>query len=225
MKKIFLMIILGMLLIATTLAINTLGTFKQEDSIRIAQVCSDASFITISSITYPNSSIAFANTNMTFAGSGEFYIDFNNTQQLGRYDVRGISDGCENTFATYFEVTPNGLNLTTSSVIANGFVLILFFGLAIFFLLYAKNTEVDGVKLFFNIISYIMIIVAVGGAYILLQTTQSGLLGLSKGMIFVIATVFIVIMFYIFINLTRTSLALMRAKKGFGSELDNPPTF
>jgi len=48
---------------------------------------------------------------MTSAGSGEFYYDFNLTQPKGRYDVRGVSDGCEETFATYFEVTHLGKEL------------------------------------------------------------------------------------------------------------------
>ncbi len=101
-------LVLGIFLLTPVMALEGLGEFEQGEDIRIAQVCNDATYITISSITYPNSTTAVNGTNMTSAGSGEFYYDFNLTEELGRYDVRGISNGCEKTFATYFEVTSFG---------------------------------------------------------------------------------------------------------------------
>jgi hypothetical protein len=89
-------------------ALDSLGTFKQGDNIRIVQVCSDASYVNISSISLPNSINATGTIAMTNLNNGEFYYDFNQTQLLGRYDVRGVSDGCDKTFATYFDVTPTG---------------------------------------------------------------------------------------------------------------------
>jgi len=109
-NKILISFIFGIILFSMTsvLALESQGTFKQYEEVRIAQVCDTATYITISSITYPNSTVAMNNTNMTSAGSGEFYYLFNLTDKLGKYDVRGISDGCEKTFATYFELTPFG---------------------------------------------------------------------------------------------------------------------
>ena len=107
-NKLLMFLVLGIFLLTPVMALEGLGEFEQGEDIRIAQVCNDATYITISSITYPNSTTAVNGTNMTSAGSGEFYYDFNLTEELGRYDVRGISDGCEKTFATYFEVTPFG---------------------------------------------------------------------------------------------------------------------
>jgi len=107
-SKIIMAILIGVFLICSVSALDDLGRFKRGESVRITQVCEDATYINISSITYPDSTIAIANINMTSAGSGEFYYDFNATSYNGRYDVRGISDGCEKTFATYFDITQNG---------------------------------------------------------------------------------------------------------------------
>lgn len=109
-NRILVTLIFGVFLFSMTsvLALDSQGTFPQYEEVRIAQVCDDATYITISSITYPNSTVAISGVNMTSAGSGEYYYSFNLTDDYGRYDVRGISDGCENTFATYFEITPFG---------------------------------------------------------------------------------------------------------------------
>jgi hypothetical protein len=99
------------LMLFTTLAsaqLEQYGTFKQNDEVRLSQVCSDATYINISGISYPNGTLSLSNIEMTPSGSGEFYYNFNLTEPLGRYDVRGVSDGCEKTFATYFEVTATG---------------------------------------------------------------------------------------------------------------------
>lgn len=107
-NKIFLIMLLGLFLIGNVFALTDLGTYKQGQAINITQICNEATYITLSSVSYPNSSIAIGQINMTSLGNGEFYYQFTNTSTIGRYDVRGVSDGCENTFATYFEVTPTG---------------------------------------------------------------------------------------------------------------------
>jgi hypothetical protein len=107
MKKLISLFILGIFLFSFTSALDNLGTFKQNSDVRVSQICFDATYVIIA-ISTPDSVIAIANQNMTNNGAGEFSYSFNNTSQLGRYDVRGISDGCEKTFATYFEVTPSG---------------------------------------------------------------------------------------------------------------------
>jgi len=110
MKKIFLTLILSIFLIGMVSAsLESLGTFKQNENVRITQVCSDSTKMNISSIAYPNSSVAISQVEMSSAGSGEFYYNFSDTLMIGRYDVRGISDGtCAGTFATTFTITPSG---------------------------------------------------------------------------------------------------------------------
>jgi len=115
-KKLLTILCLGMFLISFASALDSLGTFKKAEQVRITQVCSDATYINISSISYPNSSTAVLNIEMTSSGSGEYYYNFTSTEVLGRYDVRGVSDGCEKTFATYFDVTYNGQTISGSKV-------------------------------------------------------------------------------------------------------------
>jgi len=127
-NKILMVIMFGAILFSMTsvLALDSQGTFKQTEEVRITQVCSDATYITISSITYPNSTVATSAINMTSVGSGEFYYPFNLTNEFGRYDVRGISDGCEKTFATYFEITPFGNLWVLIFLVILAFVFIVF---------------------------------------------------------------------------------------------------
>lgn len=128
----------------------SLGEFAQNEEIRIAQTCSDATYINISSISYPNSSTAVSNIEMTSSGSGEFYYLFNLTDKLGRYDVRGVSDGCEKTFATYFTITPSGRVVSDSKMTAN-IVLFVFF-LIIILTFYFLNRRIDYEKWYDSII-------------------------------------------------------------------------
>jgi len=127
-KKYLIFFITILLIGLATAQLETFGTFKQNQAIRISQVCSDATYINISSVSYPNSSVAVSGIEMTSAGNGEVYYDFNSATALGRYDVRGISDGCENTFAFYFDVTPSGFYWTTGFYIL---ILILSVGIII----------------------------------------------------------------------------------------------
>jgi len=106
-NKLMFALLIGLFLIGNVFALDSLGTFKQNDVVRITQVCDNAVWIS-ASVSFPNSTVAIAPVNMTSIGGGEFYLLWNNTDTLGRYDVRGISNGCEKNFAVYFEVTPTG---------------------------------------------------------------------------------------------------------------------
>lgn len=135
MRKLLLTFLLVFMITSVVAVTQTdLGYFKQSEPVTISQVCYDATYINISSISYPNSSQAVTNIEMTSSGSGEFYYDFNKTEQVGRYDVKGISDGCTNTFATYFEITVNGKEPADGIVVVM-FVLI-FIGFIAFGLIY-----------------------------------------------------------------------------------------
>jgi len=107
-KKILLTIFTCILTFSMVSALDNLGTFDRGECVRVTQTCNNADWINISSISYPNSSVAVSNIEMTSAGSGEFYYDFCLTSvESGRYDVRGISNGCEKDFATYFLIGSN----------------------------------------------------------------------------------------------------------------------
>lgn len=105
--KLFLLFIVGMFLISFTFALDNQGVGKQNTQFTIEQVCGNANYITLGTIQYPDKTVQVINANMTFVGGGAYQYNFSSTSQLGRYDVKGISDGCEGTFAFYFEIKPN----------------------------------------------------------------------------------------------------------------------
>jgi hypothetical protein len=171
--RFFLLFLLLFIFSLASANLESIGTFQQDKTIRISQVCSDATYINISSISYPNSTTAVSNIEMTSAGSGEFYYDFLNTNVLGRYDVRGISDGCEGTFATYFVVTYTGEELSMPQAVM--YIVVLFFlvGLLIYLIfIYPKlpQNEVtdDGYVMSVNQLTYLRPVV-IGCMWLLLM--------------------------------------------------------
>ncbi|MFW6130123.1 MAG: hypothetical protein ACOC56_02990 [Atribacterota bacterium] len=126
--KLLTFLVLSMFLINSISALDSLGTYKKGQDVRITQVCSDATYVNISSIAYPNGTVAVSGIEMTSAGSGEYYYDFNDTSAIGQYHVRGISDGCEETFATYFDVTSTGKPQTITFSIVHALLISLLVG-------------------------------------------------------------------------------------------------
>jgi len=155
-------------------SLDSLGTGFPNETFRVRQVCNDATFINLSSITFPNSSIAVQNINMTLAGSGEFFYLFTNTSTIGRYDFTGISDGCDKTFATFFNIQRTGTELETSESLILIFLSIsifIFFCISLFFTLilpYSNRINTQGeppqivklkyVKLGLILISYVLFV-------------------------------------------------------------------
>ena len=163
--------------IQTVSALEDLGTYKQGEDVRIAQVCSDSTYINISSITYPNGTAAVSNIGMTSAGSGEYYYVFNYTDLKGRYDVRGISDGCEETFATYFTITHLGKELSSAgATMYIGFLALLvlifflnFFGMG--FLPSKNNRDEEGRLLSINYLKYFRNVLWMTGYFLFIAIT------------------------------------------------------
>jgi len=166
-QRIFiLMLLVALSVIAnfhTISALDSLGVFKQNEPIRISQVCQDANYINISSISYPNSTVAVSNIAMVSAGSGEFYYEFINPSEIGRYDVRGISDGCDKTFAYYFDVTSYGKEKPTGAVITLFIILFLtILGISTYLVIYSfghgLSLDFDILDLAWNYGAYFVII-------------------------------------------------------------------
>lgn len=113
----------------------SLGDYPEQnvgEQFTFCQTCADASYINLSSIQTPNETI-FVNSAMVSMGSGDFC--YNYTPQLaGRYDFRGISDGCLKTFAAYVDVDrPN---------IVADIILLIFFG-SLIYLLYSVSSRIN----------------------------------------------------------------------------------
>jgi len=191
--------------------------------------CSAASTCNITVIDFDGETIV-DNELMTYnLGYHNYTLNETHTQNSGEYRVSIIcNDGGTLGHSTFeFIITPTGNAIDTSSAIVQGMILVLMFGVTIFFLIFAGTTEVPGVKLFFNMISYLTMALTVGTGYILLQNSgvQSNMSATMNGMLYLVGIVLIIIMYYIFINQTKRALELMKIKKGFGSEFDNPPDF
>ncbi len=112
MKKILLFLMLMMVLISPVSAvIQDLGTFKQNTNITLIQTCGTCTFNNITSILYPNSSIAISNVEMIRDGTFYSYV-LNNSLTItnGDYIVNGFGDldGVNTTWNYNFLVTPSG---------------------------------------------------------------------------------------------------------------------
>ena len=163
-NKILMTLVIGIFLfsLAPVMALNDQGTGEQNQNFTLVQVCNEASYITLDTIQIPDRSTLIINTNMTFISGGTFNLVFENTSQLGRYDVTGISDGCENSFAFFFTITPSGQALDTSqSLIVIGLILVLIL-LTGSFLYFGNKVEYLPMKIFLISLSILFIMLTVG---------------------------------------------------------------
>jgi len=119
-----------------------------------------------------------------------------------------------------FIITPTGNAFDDASSFANTIILLLMFGVTIFFLIFSKQTVNPAIQLFFNLISYLTMTLTVGAGWVLLQNSgvQSNISPLITTLLYIVALVFIVIMYYVMMNVTKQSLALWKEKKGMGIE-------
>lgn len=108
--------------------VQSLPPVKQGDCVILPQTCATCTYNKISSVTYPNSSLALGQVTMAQSGNSYSY-SFCNTTALGRYIVNGFGDpgGSIETWAYDFNVTTTGQD--------DGYLLPLFLGLGAFILL------------------------------------------------------------------------------------------
>jgi hypothetical protein len=102
----------------TSATTDNLGIFKAGDCVNLLQTCADCTYNSITSVVYPNSSIALGLTNMEKNGLVYNY-SFCDTSQVGEYIVNGFGDlGGTDTIWNYkFEVTTNGKQLPEGIVV------------------------------------------------------------------------------------------------------------
>jgi hypothetical protein len=130
MKKIlFIFITIFLFSLSPIIALDNWGTGKVGQNFTITQICSDATFVTISTIQFPDRTIKAINENMSSTGNGAFSYNQTLNNQYGRYDITGISNGCEKSFSGYYEITPSGGISGNSPLIFFIIVGVIFFGL------------------------------------------------------------------------------------------------
>lgn len=129
-KRIFGVFLLAFLLCITLgSALDSLPPKTIDEQFTFCQVCEDATYTTLSSIDTPNSTLII-NTNMSAEGAGQFCYNYTPVQ-IGRHDFRGISDGCENSFAVYFISSAYGNEENESTAIIYSLLLLFFIGLIV----------------------------------------------------------------------------------------------
>jgi hypothetical protein len=104
--------------------------FSQGSQIELKQICDTCSYVTLSSISYPDSSSVYVNENMTKSGT-DYNYSFINTSIVGTYgySVLGDKDGTPTTATFCFEVK-SGSNDGSMPLFI--FLYILFYGITIF---------------------------------------------------------------------------------------------
>lgn len=144
---------------------QTLGVFQQNEIVNLIQTCDNCTYVNISSVTFPNSTVAVSNAVMTKDGTIYNYT-FSQTNTIGTYIVNtfGDDDGTVTAGSYTFEITQTGSTLST----AQGIVYVIFLSAIIFtFLLvfygavklpYRNGIAQDGVILGINYYKYAKII-------------------------------------------------------------------
>jgi hypothetical protein len=109
-QVIWMFVILCIVSFASAQVLQTFGTFKQNSCIDLIQVCSNCTYNNITSVNYPNSTIAEAN--LTMAKDGTVYRrTYCNTSIIGVYTVYGVGDldGIITTWGYDFKITKYGI--------------------------------------------------------------------------------------------------------------------
>lgn len=161
-------VLLLVILISTVSALDYKPK-KVNEQFSFCQICADASYITLSSIQTPNSTV-FINTNMTSMGGGNFCYNYT-PNQIGTYDFSGISNGCVKSWAVYVPVSSRGESyngLQAGIIAAQGILIALFIGLGFSF-----SKEKWKLRGFFFILAMFMAVIMLNSIRILSGTSSS----------------------------------------------------
>ena len=112
MKKLILILFLGMFCISLTLAVEqSWGTVKGGDCIELTMPCDNCTYNNITSILYPNKTTYALRGEYSMDQSGTLYnYSFCDTLSLGKYVVSGHGDldGDDTIWTAHFESTSTG---------------------------------------------------------------------------------------------------------------------
>lgn len=104
------MILLSLMVIPISAEVQTLGVFKQGETVKLIQLCANCTYVNISSVLYPNSSECLVDEiQMTKSGT-EYSYPVECSNILGDYIVNGFGDvdGITTIFAYDYKVTSTG---------------------------------------------------------------------------------------------------------------------
>lgn len=122
---------------------QSLGTFEKDRCINLLQTCANCTFVNITSVKYPNSSILLGNVEMTKQGT-EYNFTICNASVLGDYIVNGVGDvdGVNTVWAYDFKVTMDGYenDMPTGVIIGMSLLGIILVGIG-FYLIGGNNVK------------------------------------------------------------------------------------
>ena len=163
MKKLFLLLIVGMFFLSFVNAqIQDLGTFKQNQNITLVQICGSCTFNKITSVLFPNASVAVSNISML--RDGTFYNStFTNTTSLGTYIVNGVGDlaGTDAIWSYTLQVTPTGKEITTGNSILTFLAVLLFLTLGSLSIIGMATQNKRPIKWTLGLLSFIFFLSAI----------------------------------------------------------------
>ncbi len=234
MKKQFIILVVSMFVILTLLpSVNSQEEVYQQNTVVDLKIfclnnntyCSPTSTCNIT-IMDSSDSVLINNDLMENRGAFHNYtLNLTLTANSGEFSRAVVClDNGRGAFAsdTYI-ITPTGNAFDDASSRSATIVLVLMFGVTLFFLVFSKQTINPNIQLFFNMIGYLVMTLTVGAGWILLQSSgvQSNLSVLVRSLMFIVGIILILIMYFIFINQTKHVLKLMKAKKGYGDIEDD----
>ena len=175
-----------MFLITLTSAESNLGTFKQNDCISLYQLCDNCTYVNITSITYPNSTLTSINEAMTKVG-----VDYNYTfctSVLGDYSYKvcGDKDGAFQCEVINFNLTPTGDNRGFGIFLILIFASIIMFG-GSFYLDFDWGIFLGGVL--FTLSGIYAMIYGIGDLADL-YTRGIAIISIGLGIVFSVASIF-----------------------------------
>lgn len=195
MKKLILILFVVIFLISVTSAeVQTLGTFKQNECANLVQTCDNCTFVNITRVLYPNSTIAVSNVEMTKDGTYYNYT-FCLTNDTGKYTYTSFGDlDGENTVGNVnFDITPQGVNFDTSTGLVTVGAFFILIVATIFFLLFGIFTTNIPFKIFFVSLSTILMVGTLGFSVSVFQQMfgDLGTIVSTYGNIFVLLTILV----------------------------------
>lgn len=201
----------AILLIPTILAIPDLGVFQQDDDVELLQVCDNCSYVNLTTVQLPNSTILDIGVNMTKIHTTYNYT-FTKTDLLGEYIYTTCGDDdtvfiCQ---SVGFEITTTGDKVSLS----NSIIVIVFLLMGGLFLYMGSVFDAEKwiVKTAFYLFSIMMGLLAVNSARIIVsESTDLTLMGTS-GFIIIIA-VLLFMFLYIMITATVNVFKQIKHKK------------
>jgi len=186
MKKLLLMVIIGIFLLSFTSA--TLGTFKACEPVDIKTILNTSS-VTLSTLSYPNGTLALTEEAMQNVAGKTWNYTFTNTCQSGVYNYDYYNAEGE-VYVNDFVVNPTGV--IQNSILQNPILIILFLisGILLILGFYTKNPPIVFIAGILITISGVYTMIYGFNDYTDWYTRAAALTILALGIVFTIASAY-----------------------------------